>query len=90
MKTSGAKAATHKHKRAKSGQARRLNGWTVAWYVLLTLAGAALFKIGADYSMQECGYYAVGGEAFALLLPALYCLTSKVICDYVLDIMDRR
>jgi len=51
MQTTGIEAAIHKCERAKRGQAgqraglrgwiARLNGWTVAWYTFLTLAGVA-------------------------------------------------
>ncbi len=85
----------HKRERAKSGQARRrvslrkwivrLNGWTVAWYTLLTLAGVALYKIGAAYALRERGYYAIGGEALALLLPVVYYAAAATIRDIVQD-----
>ena len=41
----------------------RMNGWTVAWYAFLTVAGVLLFKAGAAYALRERGYYAVGGPA---------------------------
>lgn len=60
----------HRHERAESRQARRrtslrrwiarLNGWTVAWYALLTVAGILLYKAGAAYAMRERGYSAIG------------------------------
>jgi len=100
MQTTEITATLHKHERAKSGQARRraglrkrlarLNGWTVAWYTLLTLAGVALYKVGAAYALRERGYYAVGGEALALLLPVLYCVAAAIVRDFVRDAEDRR
>ena len=33
----------------------RLNGWTVAWYAFLTVAGALLYKLGAAYALRERG-----------------------------------
>lgn len=90
----------HRYERAKSGQARqlpglrrwaaRLNVWTVAWYVFLTVAGVLLYKLGAAYAMQERGYYAVGGEALALLLPVLYYCAAATVRDIVRDMKDRR
>ena len=72
----------HEHKWVHDGQAQRreslrkwmarLNGWTVAWYAFLAVAGVLLYKLGAAYALRERGYYAVGGEALALLLPVLY------------------
>lgn len=93
-------ATVHRSERAESGQARRrvglrkwivrLNGWTVAWYALLTVAGILLYKAGAAYALRERGYYAVGGEAIALLLPAFYYTAAKTIGDIVRDMKDRR
>lgn len=90
----------HRYERAKSGQARqlpglrrwaaRLNVWTVAWYVFLTVAGVLLYKLGAAYAMQERGYFAVGGEALALLLPVLYYCAAATVRDIVRDMKDRR
>lgn len=84
----------HRHERAQGGQARRqwitrLNAWTVAWYALLTVAGVLLYKAGAAYAMRERGYYAIGGEALALLLPVLYYTTATTIRDIVRDITGR-
>lgn len=90
----------HKRERAKSGQVRRrvglrkrivrLNGWTVAWYAFLTLAGVVLYKAGAAYALRERGYYAVGGEALALLLPVLYYVVAAIVRDFVQDAVNRR
>lgn len=68
----------------------RLNGWTVAWYALLTVAGVALFKIGAAYALRERGYHAVGGEALALLLPVFWYTMAATIRDIVRDWKDRQ
>ena len=67
----------------------RLNGWTVAWYMFLTVAGVLLYKLGAVYALRERGYHAVGGEALALLLPALYYCGAATIRDIVRDARDR-
>ena len=51
----------------------------------LTLAGIILFRAGAAYALTVRGYSAVGGEAFALFLPAFYALLSGVGRGYVKD-----
>ncbi len=61
----------------------RMNGRTVAWYAVLTVAGVLLYKLGAAYALRERGYYAVGGEALALLLPVMYYVAAAVIRDIV-------
>ena len=63
----------------------QLNGWAVARYVLLTMAGVLLYKLGATYALRERGYYAVGGEALALLLPVLYYVAAVIVQDIVRD-----
>ena len=63
----------------------RLNGWTVAWYVFLTVAGVLLYKLGAAYALRERGYYAVGGEVLALLLPVLYYVAKAMVRDIIKD-----
>ncbi|NCE63057.1 hypothetical protein D1159_00325 [Pseudoflavonifractor sp. 524-17] len=68
----------------------RCNGWTVAWYVFLTVAGVLLYKLGAAYAMQERGYFAVGGEALALLLPVLYYCAAATVRDIIKDWRERR
>ena len=67
----------------------RLNGWTVAWYAFLAVAGVLLYKLGAAYAMRERGYYAVGGEGLALLLPVFYYCAAATIRDIVRDVKDR-
>lgn len=68
----------------------RLNGRAVARYALLAVAGVLLYKLGAVYAMRERGYFAVGGEALALLLPALYYCAAATVQDIVRDMEDRR
>ena len=68
----------------------RLNGWTVAWYAFLTVAGVLLYKLGAAYAMRERGYHAVGGEALALLLPVIYYCAAATIRDIIEDWRERR
>lgn len=95
-------ATIHRYKREKSGQApkrrrvslrtwiARLNGWTVAWYVFLTVAGVPLYKLGADYALRERGYFAVGGEALALLLPVVYYCAAETVRDIIEDWREMR
>ena len=63
----------------------QLNSWAVAWYVFLAVAGVLLYKLGAAYALRERGYYAVGGEALALLLPVLYYVAAVMIRDIIKD-----
>ena len=68
----------------------RMNWRTVAWYVFLTVAGVLLYKLGAAYALRERGYFAVGGEALALLLSVVYYCAAATIRDIVRDMKDRR
>ena len=63
----------------------RLNGWAVAWYAFLMVAGILLYKLGAAYALRERGYYAVGGEALALLLPVLYYVAAAMVQNIIKD-----
>lgn len=54
---------------------------TVAKYAALTLAGVLLFRAGQAQAFIERGYEALGGEVFALFLPVLYWMVSRVIRD---------
>jgi len=55
-------------------------------YILLTVTGIALFKIGADAAYTERGYRAIGGEGFAVLLPMIYLVVSRTVKDFVQDL----
>ena len=68
----------------------QLNGWAVAWYVFLAVAGVLLYKLGAAYALRERGYYAVGGEALALLLPVFYYCAATTVRDIIKDWRERR
>ena len=68
----------------------RLNGWTVVRYAFLTVAGVLLYKLGAAYAMRERGYFAVGGEALALLLPVVYYCAAATVRDIIEDWRERR
>ena len=50
-------------------------------YTALTLAGFMLFRAGHAQAFIERGYEALGGEVFALFLPVLYWMVSRVIRD---------
>ena len=63
----------------------QLNSWAVAWYVFLAVAGVLLYKLGAAYALRERGYYAVGGEALALLLPVFYYCAAATVRDIIKD-----
>lgn len=71
-------------------QGVRFNGGlTVAWYVFLTVAGVLLYKLGAAYAMRERGYFAVGGEALALLLPVVYYCAAATVRDIIENWRER-
>ena len=57
----------------------------IAKYAALTLAGIMLFRAGQARAMTERGYAAVGGEVFALFLPAYYFIISKLARDVIAD-----
>ena len=67
----------------------RLNVWAVEWYAFLMVAGILLYKLGAAYAMRERGYFAVGGEGLALLLPVFYYCAAATIRDIVRDVKGR-
>ena len=103
MQTTVITVAVHKNRRGerenvdkprkRAGLRRwlaQLNGWTVAWYALLTVAGVLLYKVGAVYALRERGYHAVGGEVLALLLPVFWYTMAATVRDIVRDWKDRR
>lgn len=53
----------------------------VAKYAALTLVGVLLFRAGQAHALAERGYEALGGEVFALFLPVLYWMMSRVLRD---------
>lgn len=81
--------------RHRAGQARRKRQGVylrervrlaaIAKYAALTLAGIMLFRAGQARAMTERGYAAVGGEVFALFLPAYYFIISKLARDVIAD-----
>ena len=72
--------------RRRSQKRARRNGWTVAKYAALTVAGVLLFRAGAAYALTERGYKAIGGEVFALLLPVFYYTISATVRDWFKEI----
>ena len=54
-------------------------------YGALTVCGVLLFRLTAAYALAKRGYYAVGGEALALLLPVLYYVAAVMIRDIIKD-----
>lgn len=71
----------HKHHRKKKGP----SAGTIATYIVLTLLGVWLYRLGADYAYQQRGYFAVGGEVFALMLPYFYWTITRTLKDFVAD-----
>lgn len=59
----------------------------VVKYAALTVTGYLLFRAGQARALAERGYEALGGEVFALFLPGLYWMGSRVVRD-ILDIRD--
>lgn len=63
---------------------RRKNG--VGKYVILTLIGVVLCKIGHKSATAWRGYESIGGEHLFLLLPVLYALMHETVAEVVQDI----
>lgn len=74
-----------KRRRKKKGP----DAGMVVKYAILTLLGIWLYRLGADYALQQRGYFAVGGEVLALLLPFIYYAASRTLKDTFAD-MKRR
>ena len=54
----------------------------------LTIAGIMLFREGAARALAYRGYFAVGGEVFALFLPVFYYCLSRTVRDLITDIKN--
>lgn len=69
---------------------KRKKTWrdTLRTYILLTIAGIILFRIGSEVAYAERGYKAIGGEGFALLLPLYYLVISRTVQDFVRDFRE--
>ena len=76
-----ARRRKRKHRRKKKGP----SAGTIATYIVLTLLGVWLYRLGADYAYQQRGYFAVGGEVFALTLPYFYWTITRTLKDFVAD-----
>lgn len=63
---------TARRKSRKIAQRRPVPVWTIVKYAALTIAGIMLFREGAARALAYRGYFAVGGEVFALFLPIFY------------------
>lgn len=87
--TIGAGQARPRRRSKKHTRRRvRVNLWTVAKYAALTVAGILLFRAAAAYAFGCRGYAAVGGEIFALFLPAIYYAVSTTVRDVIEDLKN--
>ena len=69
---------TARRKSRKIAQRRPVPVWAIVRYAALTIAGIMLFREGAARALAYRGYFAVGGEVFALFLPVFYyCLPGR-------------
>lgn len=75
-------------RRTRARRRVRLKAWTVAKYAALTVAGILLFRAGAAHAYAQRGYFAVGGEVFALLLPLFYFVISATVRDIIADVKN--
>ena len=71
--------------RRRTSRRAKVSRATIALYASLTVAGIMLFRAGAAVAYAERGYNAVGGEVFALFLPAFYYIISQAVGDIVAD-----
>ena len=68
-------------KRWENPSERRIRPATILKYVVLTFMGILLFRAGQAKALIERGYEAMGGEVFALFLPVLYWMVSRIVKD---------
>ena len=63
---------------------KRKKTWkdTLVKYILLTIAGFILFRIGSEVAYAERGYKAIGGEGL------FYLIISRTVQDFVLDLRE--
>lgn len=73
-------------RKSQQRRARRAFWRAVAKYAALTVAGVLLFRAGAAYAFTQRGYRAIGGEVFALFLPAIYYTISATVRDWFKEI----
>ena len=77
---------TARRKSRKIAQRRPVPVWAIVKYAALTIAGIMLFREGAARALAYRGYFAVGGEVFALFLPVFYYCLSRTVRDLITDI----
>lgn len=82
------KTRTRRKRRRKQEVRIGAVGRVIIKYAILTLIGIVLFRAGAAAALRDRGYKAVGGEAFALLLPVLYYLVTTTVRDWIADIRE--
>lgn len=63
---------------------------SVAKYVLLSIAGIALFERARVFAFAERGYEAIGGEVFLLALPLVWFGIESMIRDMVKIVRELR
>ena len=90
MKIERRRAATLPAYRPKRRTLDRARIRAVVKYVVLTAAGILLFKAGQASALIDRGYEALGGEVFALLLPAFYYLISRTVRDTIEDTKNEK
>ena len=79
---------TARRKSRKIAQRRPVPVWAIVKYAALTIAGIMLFREGAARALAYRGYFAVGGEVFALFLPVFYYCLSRTVRDLITDIKN--
>lgn len=79
---------TARRKSRKIAQRRPVPVWAIVKYAALTIAGIMLFREGAARALAYRGYFAVGGEVFALFLPIFYYCLSRTVRDLITDIKN--
>ena len=77
---------TARRKSRKIDQRRPVPVWAIVKYAALTIAGIMLFREGAARALAYRGYFAVGGEVFALFLPVFFYVASVTVRDWFRDI----
>lgn len=79
---------TARRKSRKIAQCHPVPVWAIVKYATLTIAGIMLFREGAARALAYRGYFAVGGEVFALFLPVFYYCLSRTVRDLITDIKN--
>ena len=77
---------TARRKPRKIALRRPVPVWAIVKYAALTIAGIMLFREGAARALAYRGYFAVGGEVFALFLPVFFYVASVTVRDWFRDI----